>query len=414
MIYTNPVPVSDFWEYYVFAENLLEEGYLGFSAPSAYRLPGYPAFLAFLMLFSKSATWLAAVNILLSTASVVLIYSLSKSLFGTTTARIASLATALNPTLVYFSPILASEHLAILLLLSGMILLFNVRINSQWKRYGIYLIAGLLFGAAVLVRGAVLFYAPAVLLIPYILKKQDRNLALTLGHYARFVIFLTIGFATMLAPWMIRNRIQVGTGAGLTTVSGLNFYFAHNDVRYGYHTFAKSPFKDMPYASMQDLVMKGGPEAAFQQTAYNEGWKYIRNSELSTLISDIWTGTEKLYLTDGKYAVEWSLRRPREGNSGSYPMADISGTSFFKNTTNFWFLLFFSLVPFCLFAAFARRKAEACFILLFVAGNWLGYAVIFWGKARYRYDLEILLTTPFAFIVSETCRRITVFFSSKS
>jgi len=37
--------------------------------------------------------------------------------------------------------------------------------------------------------------------------------------------------------------------------------------------------------------------------------------------------------------------------------------------------------------------------------NWIGYAVIFWGKARYRYMIEAVFCLLGAMAVSEVWRR---------
>jgi hypothetical protein len=79
MWYAQPVPVSDFAEYAEWASALLQHHQYGYPQPTAYRSPGYPFFLAGLMLVSNSVTWLSLVNVLLAAPVCVLLYALGKS-----------------------------------------------------------------------------------------------------------------------------------------------------------------------------------------------------------------------------------------------------------------------------------------------------------------------------------------------
>ncbi len=75
--YAEPVPVSDYETYRLLAEGLLQHRQLGIPNPSANRLPGYPVFLALMMLISNSAAWLSFINVIFSTLLIYLVYKLA-------------------------------------------------------------------------------------------------------------------------------------------------------------------------------------------------------------------------------------------------------------------------------------------------------------------------------------------------
>ena len=200
-------PFSDYLEYHELAENLLEHGQFGYPEPTARRLPAYPALLAGLMRISRSELWLNLANVVLFGVLAVLVHDLARRLTQRRdVAMLAALICALNPTFVFFSPVLGSEHLFAPLVIGSMILLLHERIPRSIRA----VLAGLTIGIAVLTRGEGLFYVPVLLAI----------IVIGGGSWRRRIvgaICVCAMCAVTVVPWIVRNRLVMGPGAGLST-----------------------------------------------------------------------------------------------------------------------------------------------------------------------------------------------------
>ncbi len=381
-IYAAPVPVSDFSHYQQLAKSLLEHNY----PPSAYRLPMYPVFLAGIMAISNSIMWASFTNVILSTLSIYIIYKLTLSLTSKKTPSLfAAFFYAFNPTFVFFSPVLASEHLFIVLFFLAFLLLQN-----NYKKKSIFqiskpILAGILFGAATLTRGDGLFFIPVFLILIYLAynKKFDKYLA---------IFAFVIAFTITLAPWLIRNHYIVGPGSGLSTTGGINFYFAHNTHQYGWH-------------NLQGTVLEGKSEIEAQETGYQVGLKHITDANLTMLTKDIALGTNQLFFSQPRYSVYWSTRLPRLESGIPNPSKQLEGSKWFYKSTYIYFPLLFVSIASLLFLHNYTKKT---IILLYgiVLMNWIGYAVVFWAKARYRYTSEFIFCILAALFLYQTLKYI--------
>jgi len=368
--YAKPIPVSDFEHYRRLAEDFLKHGQLGIPNPSAYRLPAYPIFLAIILLPSDSIAWLSFSNVLLSTLLIYIVYRLA---FHLTSEKllsiIAALICAFNPTFVFFSPILASEHLYVILLFSAFLVLVNssVNLSTNWVRKP--LIAGILFGTSVLTRGEGLFFMPILLAMTYLTFNKNR-------YRYPAVLSLILGIVITIAPWYVRNHYLVGPGSGLSTTGGLNFYYAHNENHYGWH-------------SVKGTIFEGKDEVQQQKLGYQLGLEYLANASLLRVAKDTVRGTIRLFLYPGSYSVNWSARVPSLEPGTPYPSKQLSGAYWFNISTWIYYAVLLAAILSCLFL---RRYALRIWVFLYgmVVMNWIGYALIFWGNPRYRYVSEVI------------------------
>lgn len=411
LIFTQPVPVSDFWEYRFFAEKLLETGVLGAVGPSAYRLPGYPVFLGLLMLINESNLWLALWSVLLSSAVAPLIMLLIvRCGHSPSTSAIAGLLVALNPAFVFYAPLLGAEHLFVFLLFIS--LLIPMIIDSPFSRNGILSLAlsSSLFGASILVRGEGLFFTPiyAALTIYHF-----RNLT-TPRKLLLLVILLLIPLTIIIGAWYARNYKYVGPGSGLSTTSGLNFYFAHNDRHYGFHWLENTPLGDGgKVRSLQMVVLEGGDEVRINRLGFDAGFQYISNSSWSQLANDLWRATKELYWTPGEYGVFWATKLPRPDPKSPYPSLEISGLEIFYSMTYFSLCL---VVGGLLSLLVCWRFTAKAIILFYgiIFFNWFCFAVVFFAKARYRYTAEVALCAITALLLVTLSQLVSErFFASK-
>jgi hypothetical protein len=170
----------------------------------AYRLPGYPAFLAMFALtprqssgLSMSGSWKLAlwIQIILASVLPLLIFFLSLTLLpgNFLVAWIAAGASALHPGFVLYAGMIATESLCVLFLLLFFIVFFNQR----------FWLAGMFLGLASLFRPlghyVLLIALCMIVVLSYAWKKK-----------VAFVFRLSAGWLAIVAPWLIRNFLLFG------------------------------------------------------------------------------------------------------------------------------------------------------------------------------------------------------------
>jgi hypothetical protein len=375
LAYAAPVPIGDYAEYLRLAEGLLTSGRFGAPEPTAYRLPGYPAFLALAMLFGRSQVWLGLVNVGLSAAAIPLLAVLARRLTGS--GGVALLAAGLaagNPTFVYFAPVAASEHLYVVLLLAALV-----------AAGGRPLLAGLCFGAAALTRADALFFLPVLLGWAFLAAPAAGRRGL------RPALLVLLAAAAVVSPWLVRNRLVIGPGAGLTTNGGVNFYFAHNAREYGVATQAVPAFQ-------------GLSELARHRAGLALGRDYVAHAGAGALLRGVGRGTRALFLTSGAYAVASSTSLPQTGPAGPFPERPLAGRRFFEHTTRFYGLI---LLGAALSLAFAPALGAPAIFVLYgaVVCDWLGHAVVFFAAPRFRVVSELAFCVLAAFAAAALTRR---------
>jgi 4-amino-4-deoxy-L-arabinose transferase-like glycosyltransferase len=376
LLVARPSPFSDYLDYYQLATGILDEHQFGYPLATARRLPGYPALLALAMLISRSVIWLGVLNLALTAAILPVIHRFVLHLSGDRRAAlIAAAVCAVNPTFVYFSPIIASEHLFALLFYISFLPLFSSRLGPLVRAGS----CGVLLGAAVLTRGEALFYLPLPLFLAWITTsgpKRDRAVAAAV---------VLVACAVVIAPWAIRNRVVMGPGVVLSTVSGVNLYYGHNSTTYGYHDLNEEPFFT-------------DNEIELQRRTFNRALGYLETKP-SRLFDDIAMGTPLLLWDSGAYSVRaglihrkseppYTIRVRRKYPTGSLHLIE-------------W--AYRLVLLFVIAAPLAYRRIGPAGMLLpygIIALNWVCYAVVFWSKPRFRYTAEIAMCILMAFALT--------------
>jgi hypothetical protein len=160
----------------------------GANPPTAFRPPGWPALLAAVYAVDEDGRWTTArvLQALLGTATVALIGLLVLQLLGSgRAALVATAVAAVDTTLLAVTGSLLSEPLFVLLITAATLLALRGRL----------LTAGLLLGAATLVR------SNGFVLVPV--------LALLARTGWRGAGVLAVGTVLAVAPWTVRNAIQM-------------------------------------------------------------------------------------------------------------------------------------------------------------------------------------------------------------
>jgi hypothetical protein len=212
----------------------------------AFRMPGYPLFLAGC---GANPRVIRAMQAVLDTFTVLAIYLLAR-IIATGEGRhhialLAAFLVAFNPYLIYFSGLLLSESLFTALLAWGLVLLIRGKggRGASWRSTMIWLGGALLLGLSVLVR-------PSAIALPVVLgilssfvnsvgqgayqamagldghnpagNRKDGKWPLPAGATMVRVMMLC------LLPWGLRNRMVLGHWTWLDTNSGFTLYDGYN------------------------------------------------------------------------------------------------------------------------------------------------------------------------------------------
>ena len=194
---------------------------------------GYPlALVPFVALIGATAAAGLALNLLLATASLWLLYRLAQQIGLPAWARLAvGAAYALWLPGIWNAAMLARENLSTPLLLG--ILLASLLMLQ--RRRGATLVAGLLCGLALLAGGSALLLGLAPLTAAWLAAGGRRDQLMRGGA------MLAAGLLIPLAPWLLAMQAMTGS-ATLSTSSGFNFYLGHNAAATGsYVSIADTP-----------------------------------------------------------------------------------------------------------------------------------------------------------------------------
>lgn len=385
MFRVRPLPFSDYYDYYLLARDLINERQFGYPLSTARRLPGFPALLALAMSISRSFFWLWLLNVMLAAALLPVVHRLAFSLTGNRRAALTAAAVcALNPTFVFFSPIIASEHLFVVLFFASLLLAVTPGVKPITRA----VLSGVLLGLAVLTRGEAVFYSPIVLFAAWTTTGGSRRPKLTTA-----VVTLAVCVAVTL-PWAIRNRVVMGPGVGLSSVAGVNFYFAHNSTQYGYYEFSDTP-------------LAGLDEVGQHRRGFDLGLAYLSASPLR-IVNDVAAGTPRLLWYPGTYAPRaglivleaeppYTIKARRK-----FPFASVALVTWYYRVT---LLLAIAGLYKC------RRIGWRAFIILYgvIVMNWVCYAVVFWSKPRFRYTTEVVTCVVAGIVLWQTWETVRSF-----
>ncbi len=183
----------------------------------AWRMPAYQAFLALLYTVGfESAHSVRAVQAVLDTLNVLLIFLLGMRMFGRRPALYAAGMAAVYPFFVYFSALVLSETLAVTAILG--VAYTQRRLLERFCAHRA-LLAGLVLGAATLVKASFAGLVVAFGLYHFIARAR-----LGWRHCGLVCGVLLVGWAVVLAPWTIRNWVHLDAFVPLSTMGGYTLY----------------------------------------------------------------------------------------------------------------------------------------------------------------------------------------------
>jgi 4-amino-4-deoxy-L-arabinose transferase-like glycosyltransferase len=238
------VPIADAADYHRLAVGLANgSGYINEAgAATAWRPPGYPAFLAGLYsLFGASVRAATFAQALLGAATVLLIVALGWILIGWHESVVAGFIAAIYPSLTWLSRLLLSENLALFLIVASLCL---AAIVLRSPRVWLAALLGIVLGFSLLVRGANLLFA-IVLLAGVIVALARGN---TNWKRIATIAFVAIAAITVtMLPWTVRNYRVFGAFVPVATQDGFGLYASYwPPVRNGRIIWGTLPGKEDP------------------------------------------------------------------------------------------------------------------------------------------------------------------------
>ena len=210
--------VKDAFVYREIAASLAAgQGYNYDNQPTAITTPLYPVFLAALFELPGSGIWtVVLIQELLGALTVLLLFRIGTTVGGKRLAWIAGIVGALYWPLGMVATRLITETLFIFLMLAGSLFLVEYFREGCLRNA---LLAGILLGLACLARGVLMYFA--VLAGVWIFVRgwtQNPRMAV-----ASSALFLG-SFALVMAPWVVRNKVVLGTFAPGGTNTGMVLY----------------------------------------------------------------------------------------------------------------------------------------------------------------------------------------------
>ena len=260
---------TDAFFYSRIAHNLLSGN--GFSMcsqapynPDSTVAPGYPFFLAGIFaLFGNSQIAVILIQIILDLVLLFVFYNFLKKRFGQKIALLTGIIFILDVNLSIYVNQLTSEALFTTLFIPALIMILA---SGEEKGFLPAVWAGLLLGAATLVRPVILYFGVSLLLFFILTRLSWRKLA-------KLGIIVGLQFV-LLVPWVVRNRIVFNENV-FSTVSQTNLvrYHAAPLKAYLEHKTREQAQQEIEEAALGDRT--GLNEVGYLNSVAGEASRYI-------------------------------------------------------------------------------------------------------------------------------------------
>jgi 4-amino-4-deoxy-L-arabinose transferase-like glycosyltransferase len=279
---------QEFWEsgyrfFFTLAQNIAAGNGVSLGgAPTAFRVPLYPMFLAAVTLGHKAFLPVLLAQSLIGAGTVLCAALIARELFGNTAAIIAAFLAAIYPYYVVHDTALQETSLCTFLMALAVLLLLRVRRSGSVLTA---ISAGLALGAAVLTRANL---APFALLAPLWLALAEGLHAAPWRQRLRVaVICAGVGMLTV-APWLIRAHQLTGS-ITLSTQNGFFLWLGNNPSTFSHYpqeSIDRSQALALAALSSQEkneLEARQHNEALKDEWFRKKGLDYIRGHPWRTL-----------------------------------------------------------------------------------------------------------------------------------
>ncbi len=325
------------------ADNLIKIGMFSYEGrvPTANDTPGFPLFLAGLRLvFGPSLMAIYIAQILLSVATVLMVFLIARAYFSDQAGLWAAGLAAIYPLGFIFVATPLTETLYTFLVAAFLALFSRISRGRNWA-----LAAGIVGGMATITRPVVGGFIGLACLV-LALKPKKRGLALlALG-----------GLLLVMAPWVIRNAVVFGEFIPLSTASGYQVYGGNAPDSTGGSEGHMSAGLDFAHPPVQSEEMS------------DNQW----SQKLTVMGLEVYSRDPLLFFQRLPSKI-WNMWRPTWGEASLKNLVVIGGV----------YLLIWILALSCLWSSKCRAPLLWWFVLYHVAVH----AIIF-GIVRYRIPIE--------------------------
>ena len=228
LTYCLPQQTSDFATYFELARGLAFDHVYAIAATRAYWPPGLPLELAPLVwALGKHWATLVVNNIFLFGLVLTITLKLGRLIVGQHGARVATLAVALWPNLIFAVGLADKQQLIMVLMASALYLYLRARDSSASHYPRLTAVAaGLCLGGAILTQ-------PSHILFPGALVLLELCCATLLRHIVRRIAPVVLGIVLVVAPWSIRNYAVLGHFVPVSNTGGISLYVGNNPAATG-------------------------------------------------------------------------------------------------------------------------------------------------------------------------------------
>ncbi len=373
-----PLTIVDETHYQQLAENIYKHKEFAMTkgSPTSMRPPLYPIFLRtiYFLVDGIHLNAVRIVQIILSLATIFMVFMLGKKIFNEKIGLLAALVFAVYPSFIFFTHLLLTEVL-FTFLFSFFIWYFILFLEK--KRFRDIWMAGIFMGLGALTRSILYPFFVIALIFLFISCKGS------ISQNAKWLILLTIGYVIVVGPWSIRNTILHKRPVIVNTMGGFNLYmgnYEHTPLNRAWAAVDLAGDKAWYYGHEQEL--SGMQEVEKEEWCKKKAKEFILNHKFLTLKRDLI-----------KAANFWGMERSIIGGiiAGHYPGLD-----------NKVYLAFITLAIFSVYAIvvissvfgfvynISRKRYNILFVVLLIGYFTAMHSIVF-GHSRYHIPLIPLL-----------------------
>ena len=184
-------------------------------------------------------------NVFIGALTILPVYFIGRRLFGPTAGMVGAAIAAVLPSLVFWTPVLLSDTFFTFLFASTVAVLLYALHSNRTLRLVPVVVAGLLVGAAALVRGQALVL-PLAAVLWWLLAGVRPRTALLSG------LAMLAAAAVVLAPWSLRNARVMDSPMLLSANFGYNLRIGHADYSTGRYILPRDLWDAQPGITFQE------------------------------------------------------------------------------------------------------------------------------------------------------------------
>ncbi len=357
------LPVSDEKDYLELASGLADSGsYSIAGTPTAFRPPGYPAFLAAVRLIvGPSLVMIRVFQVFLDIGIVAGLYALGIN-HGRVVAILAGLLWALFPPAILYTGLVLSETFSAFVLVALL-----VTLTSGPRPAGVArtVAAGLLAGILILVKAWMVPFAAGILIHLWI-RTRSRPV----------ILLFSAGILLVITPWIIRNVMALGSPL-ISTNTGINLYMGNNPYASGAY---KAGLPDTLLAASHD-------ELEFHRLSLALAVRHIVQDP-AAFIKRIPVKIAHIFRSEGELMV-WAFHPNIRDKSSSFsdkyrtlPVTLILGVN----------ILYACILIAGIAGVLSFRHDELTSLTIMFSGILLAVHAIFFGGSRFHFLLMPLMT----------------------